>query len=146
MFKRGKQPQRPPVAFDDDGVRRTLPDGRTESVSWTDLAEVRILTTSDGPAAEDVFFVLAGADLKSGCVIAQGDLPDGLLDRLFSLPGFDHNKVSEAMGTATEAQFLLLATTGIAKRRHRRRNLWAPRTTAHTFTQTCALLRGGCWS
>lgn len=31
------------------------PDGTTESVAWADLRGVEIVTTADGPWAEDVF-------------------------------------------------------------------------------------------
>ena len=46
------------IRVDDRGVRRELPNGKVERVAWDDLVEVSIMTTSDGPVADDVFFVL----------------------------------------------------------------------------------------
>jgi hypothetical protein len=56
--------------IDDRGVRRELANGKVEAVAWDDLEEVCVLTTADGPFAEDVFFVLAGRG--GGCVVPQG--------------------------------------------------------------------------
>jgi hypothetical protein len=52
----------PAIHIDDRGVRRVLGGGRVEQVAWDGLLEVVVLTTRDGPFAEDVLFVLAGQD------------------------------------------------------------------------------------
>jgi len=53
---------------DDAGARRIREDGAVvESVTWDELVGVRIVTTSDGPFAEDVLFVLDGDG--RGCVV-----------------------------------------------------------------------------
>ena len=82
------------IVVDDLGVRRTLRNGRTESVIWDDLIEVAIVTTSEGPANEDVFIVLHGAN-DTGCVVPQGHpVSQQLLARLQALAGFDNEKSS----------------------------------------------------
>ena len=94
------------VTFDDTGVRRVTPDGRLEEVLWDDLVEVRILTTTEGPFAEDVFWLLVGADGINGVAVPGSAATDDLLDRLQALPGFDNEQMILAMGSADEAQFL----------------------------------------
>jgi hypothetical protein len=90
------------VVVDAEGVRRLRP---AETVRWADLVHVGILTTADGPAREDVYFLLLGHDGK-GCVVPQGDaVAVGLLDWLQRLPGFDNHAVVLAMGSCEEASF-----------------------------------------
>lgn len=94
------------VEITDRYVRRTLPGGRVEEVSWADLAEVRIITSADGPFADDVFFVLIGAK-GNGCAVPRSEVGSStLLDRLQALPGFDNDAVVAAMGCTTDHQFL----------------------------------------
>jgi hypothetical protein len=94
------------IHIDDHGVRRELPGGKVEQVAWVDLLEVAVLTTSDGPFAEDAFFVLAGRD-GTGCVIPQG-APEStqLLKRLQRLPGFNNETFIRAMSSTEEATFV----------------------------------------
>jgi hypothetical protein len=109
MFGRRRRAARaePRIEIDDTGVRRHLADGGVEEVRWDDLGEVRVITTSDGPFAEDVFFVLAAASGDHGCVVGQGFTDEAFLARLQALPGFDDDALIEAMSTAHEADFLL---------------------------------------
>jgi len=76
-------------------------------VRWDDLGEVSIITTSDGPWAEDVYWLLVASDGKSGCAVPQGaEGSQALLEALQKLPGFDNAAVMAAMGSATEAKFI----------------------------------------
>ena len=94
------------VEINDSYVRRTLENGRIEEVAWQDLTEVRIITTADGPFAEDVFFVLIGAQ-GNACVVPNSAADSGFLLRLQRLPGFDRAKVAEARCRATDRQSLV---------------------------------------
>jgi hypothetical protein len=96
----------PAIYIDDRGVRRELPDGTEEHVSWEDLLEVAVRTTGDGPFAEDVFFVLAGEG-GTGCVVPQS-APEGtqLLERLQWLSGFDNAALIQAMSSTQDATFV----------------------------------------
>lgn len=94
------------VEITDRFVRRTLDNGRIEEVGWQELTEVRIITTADGPFADDVFFVLIGVR-GNGCVVPHSAASHEFLCRLQQLPGFDHEKVIEAMCTVADRQFLL---------------------------------------
>ncbi|WP_306360559.1 hypothetical protein [Nocardia sp. CC227C] len=105
------------VEINDRFVRRTLDNGRVEEVSWTELSEVRIITTADGPFAEDVFFVLISASGK-GCVVPHSAADTGFLARLQALPGFDNEKVVEAMVSTTDRQFLVWRRPATRRHRH----------------------------
>jgi hypothetical protein len=96
----------PAIHIDDRGVRRDLPSGKVEQVTWDDLREVAVVTTADGPFAEDVFFVLVGRD-DSGCIIPQS-APEStpLLERLQRLHGFDNEAFIRAMGSTENATFV----------------------------------------
>ena len=95
------------LTVDEWGVTRVAGQ-RREAVAWKDLASVRIRTTSGGPAAEDMFFVLSGA-VGTGCVV-----PNRLAvaSRFLSvlqerLPGLDNKEVARAAGVCREAWFTI---------------------------------------
>jgi hypothetical protein len=93
------------LTIDDWGVTRVAGALR-EAVAWADLVWVRVYTTSAGPAVEDVYFALGGADGK-GCLVPH-DLAvrSKLLDVLQArLPGFDNGQVVRAMGSTSDAFF-----------------------------------------
>src|SRR5262245_54625033 len=94
------------IDIDDHGVCRRLADGTGEQGAWDDLVEVSVLTTSDGPFSEDVFFLLEASDGR-GCVIPHG-APESsvLLERLQRLPGFDNKAFIQAMSSAEDARFI----------------------------------------
>jgi len=94
------------IHTDDHGVRRVLADGRVEQVGWDELLQVVVLTTSDGPFAEDVSFVRTGPE-GTGCVVPQG-APEcaHLLERLHRLPGFDNEALFRAMSSTQDASFV----------------------------------------
>jgi len=103
--RRDRMDGRLPV--DDWGVTRVAGE-RREAVAWKELVSVRIRTTSDGPAAEDMFFVLDGADGK-GCVIPNrlavaARFLTVLQERL---PDLDNKEVARAAGVCTEAWFTI---------------------------------------
>ena len=104
LFRRNPG-ERPRVTFDAEGVVRTLPDGRSESVRWGELQEVSILTTDEGPYGDDVIWMLRGTG--GGCAVpSETDGVTGLLARLQQLPGFDNGAVIRAMGSTDAAEFV----------------------------------------
>ncbi len=93
------------VSFDDESVICRRPGGLVETVRWSDLQVVFIQTTDDGPAVDDVFWVLGGSD--SGCVVPiEADGIELLLERLQRLPSFDNNAVIHAMSCAENREFV----------------------------------------
>jgi hypothetical protein len=92
----------PTLAFDPEGVR-VLGWGEGNGVLWAELVEVGIVTTGGGPFAEDVFWILLGAN--GGRCAVPGSIAEPLLPRLQRLPGFDNLKVAVAMGSTEDASF-----------------------------------------
>jgi hypothetical protein len=95
------------LTVNESGVTRVVGE-RHEAVAWEKLQSVRIRTTSDGPVAEDMFFVLEDADGK-GCVVpnrlaVKVRLLTVLQERL---PGLDNKEVARAAGVCTEAWFTI---------------------------------------
>jgi hypothetical protein len=105
LFKRTpKQSAR--VTFDDDCVTRTMSNGVVEKVRWVDLEEVGILTTDEGPFADDVIWMLLGKN-GTGCAVPSDTEGMGeLLSRLQQLPEFDNEAVVKAMGSTDNAKFV----------------------------------------
>lgn len=103
-----KEPIRAPskTIVHDHGVLRLHSDGTTESVDWTELEEVKIVTTSDGPWFEDFYWVLKGID-SVGCIVPGEDpQAQNLLESMNKLESFDNEAVIKACGSTTEAEFL----------------------------------------
>jgi hypothetical protein len=98
--------QRVSFEFDEQGGRRLVDGAVVEQVAWDDLIGVDIVTTDQGPAMEDVFFVLHGSDGKGAVVPQEIAVAEKLLDRLQTLPGFDNGKVIDAMGCSENARFV----------------------------------------
>ena len=93
------------VTFDDVSVTRTLPDGKTEMVRWDDLQEVGLVTTDEGPAQEDVYWMLVGS--AGGCAVSgSAEGINELLTRFQQLPGFDNEAVIKAMGSTSNNRFM----------------------------------------
>ena len=98
--------ERSVVRVDDTGVSTRLVGGTGKSVAWSDLFEVGVLVTDDGPHSEDVFFVLVGPG-ESRCVVPQGaDGADALVERLVELPDFDATLFIEAMSCTSKQKFI----------------------------------------
>lgn len=95
----------PSLEVDETGVRRVFADGHVESVRWTELVEVGVLTTADGPLSTDVYILLVGPD-DTGVVLGHDELDQAhLLDLILDLPDFDHLAWVRAMGSTEEASF-----------------------------------------
>jgi len=92
------------VEVDEDGARRTYLGETTHRVRWADLQRVAIRTTSDGPAAEDVFWVLVG-DRTTGFVVPSSLASEDFLACLQQLPGFDNRAAVRAMQSIDDAVF-----------------------------------------
>jgi hypothetical protein len=95
------------VSVDDTGVRRLLADGTEESVTWSDLSAVVVRVIPEGPWKEDVFLMLAASD-GTGTAVPSGDpAADALIERLQTLPGFDHDTFVEAMTTDADKAYVV---------------------------------------
>lgn len=95
------------VSVDDTGVRRLLADGTEESVTWSELSAVVVRVIPEGPWREDVFLMLAAGD-GTGTAVPSGDpAANALIERLQTLPGFDHDMFVEAMTTDADKAYVV---------------------------------------
>ena len=97
------------VRFDADAITVVTPNGETQSVMWKDLTRVGIRTTDDGPAQPDVFWGLHTDAEEAALVFPGGSTGEQeiLAEMESRLPGFDDNQVIKAMGSTSNAYFLL---------------------------------------
>lgn len=98
------QPHR--VVFDDSRITFTQANGKQDFLLWQELVEVGILTTSEGPAADDVYWVLMDMQKNGFAIPSESIGVKELLARLQELPGFDNEAVVQAMGCSNDAKFL----------------------------------------
>lgn len=82
-------------------LRCTAPDGTLQMLAWSDLNQIDVLSTADGPLSPDTFWLLHGS--AAGCVIPWGTRGDQkLLAHLQTLHGFDHHAVINSTGHTEE--------------------------------------------
>jgi hypothetical protein len=92
------------IEMDEAGVRCRRGKKIVEQVTWAALVSVDVITTSNGPLADDMFFLLGGTD-GSGVAVASNLAPDGFVERLQQLPGFDSDQLILASGSVENARF-----------------------------------------
>ncbi|MCA9235363.1 MAG: hypothetical protein KDA44_07815 [Planctomycetales bacterium] len=64
-------------------------------------------TNDSGPWQTDVFWLLIGQDVESGCVVPQGAIGAiELLERLQALPDFNNDSFIAAMESTENKRFL----------------------------------------
>ena len=81
---------------------------REERVLWDELARVEILTTDEGPATEDFFFLLEGRDGSGVAVANELAVKHGLVAILQRrLAGLDNKAIIEA-SSSTRARRVLV--------------------------------------
>ena len=101
------------VTFDDLEVACSSPDGTLRKVAWSELSEVRVWTTSEGPFLPDVFWVLHAGGPKARIIYPQGAVGEqALLEAMQTrLDGFDNEALLRAMASTDDAVFLVWAPT-----------------------------------
>lgn len=97
------------VRFDADAITVVAPNGEMQSVMWKDLTRVGIRTTDDGPAQPDVFWGLHTGAEEAALVFPGGSTGEQeILAAMESrLAGFDDDQVIKAMGSTSNAYFLV---------------------------------------
>lgn len=87
------------IAADDQGVRRTLADGRTEEVAWDEVTEVDVFRTRVGPHKPAGGGVVLYGTAERGCIIPLDKLEaSSLLVHIHHLPGFDVGALIKVVG------------------------------------------------
>ncbi len=96
----------PQYLVDDSGFTEILPPGDEVAKThlWSDVLHVGVITTEDGPFFDDVFFVIK---TRTGdlCITSEDAQEINLLQQFQRLPGFQWEKVVEAMGSVSDATF-----------------------------------------
>lgn len=111
LFMKNTQygPYRSPFVVDFDGIeiRSSHPKRSYGSIQVDGIVEVGILTTDEGPSAPDVWIMLL--DSKGlACTFpsdAEGHKP--VIDLLLKFEGFDYRTFIEAMGSTSNAKFVV---------------------------------------
>jgi hypothetical protein len=98
-----RKPAFPYVVAARDAIAVVSQDGPSR-LALVDLDEVEVLTTDDGPFADDVFWVLRAAG-ETLVVPWSATGADRVLSVLQTLEGFDNEAVIEASATAERAVF-----------------------------------------
>ncbi|MBS1955492.1 MAG: hypothetical protein JST89_15015 [Cyanobacteria bacterium SZAS-4] len=108
LLRGGTQVSRkwPQYSVDDSGFTEiSAPDGAIPKTHlWSDVLHVGVITTDEGPFFDDVFFVIK---TRTGdlCMTSQDAQKLDLLQYFKILPGFQWDRVVEAMGSADNAIF-----------------------------------------
>jgi len=93
------------VEISDIALTCRTPDKITQFVSWSDLQQIDIITTDQGPLFPDFFWVFRGG--QSQCVVPAGAAGEKeMLNFIQKLPGFDNKAGIEAIGSASNRIFL----------------------------------------
>lgn len=93
------------VTADAGGITWADPKGRTRQVAWTALRRVSVRTNDRGPLDADVFWELATDDdvlSVPGGAAGIGAMLGAFGERL---PGFDFERVAEALTSVEDASF-----------------------------------------
>lgn len=82
----------------EEGVSRTLGDGRHEEVRWSEITEVEVMTTKVGVHRKDGALIVLAGDAAHGCLVPSGLAREGgLYEQLARLPGFDFKALADAL-------------------------------------------------
>lgn len=102
----GQRPRpRTQTILDQRGIRRERSGAILEGVFWDELERITIMTTDEGPFAEDFFFMFYGSE--GGVAVPNGDAVElNLLDVIGGIDGFDHMAVVLASGSTDWNEFL----------------------------------------
>ena len=100
------------IEIGSDGITQVVDNSRV-TTRWSDVVEVAIVTTSDGPFAEDVFYVLSISE-DDGCVVTHeaAERIDLLPELHAQFSGLNDKKVIEAMGCTSDNKFVLWSKSG----------------------------------
>lgn len=96
------------VSFSDSTIVATYEGGERRTAAWRELSKVGITTTDEGPFAQDVFWGLHAGERVAVAypqdAVGARELLNAMQERL---PSFDNHAVIEAMGSTTNAHFVV---------------------------------------
>ena len=89
-----------------DVLRATDDKQNVKQLAKADLTGVIVETNDSGPWGADVWWLLFGPDDRTAVAYPQGATgEDAMLNYLMALPGFDNEKMTEAMRSTDNAVF-----------------------------------------
>lgn len=92
------------VSIEEGRIGYFGPDGGA-IMALDSLVSVDIVTTSEGPFGEDLFWVLTDETRQMAMIPSGAQDAEKLLDTLGQLPGFNHRAVVSAMGSTADNRF-----------------------------------------
>ncbi|AWH72968.1 hypothetical protein DCS32_01945 [Dokdonia sp. Dokd-P16] len=87
-------------------VRVTHPHRNTEEINWSEIEEIKLANTDDGPLAIDIWLVLIGNN--KGCSIPHGSEGyEDVYDIISTYEGFNFENVIKSMSCTDNQLFEL---------------------------------------
>lgn len=94
------------ITITDELVKVEHPKRNTQQIKWKDINEIKLVNTTGGPFAPDIWLALIG--LNSGCLIPRSSKDfDTIFDIVSQYEGFHHDNVEEALSCTENSQFHL---------------------------------------
>jgi len=94
------------LAIDDDRISVRDEAGALKSIAKAELSGVAIETNDTGPWGADVWWLLFGSGGQLICAFPQGATGEqAAVDYFLQLPSFDHDRMTEAMRSTSNAVF-----------------------------------------
>ena len=107
------------VEFDDTAISVTSPNAEKRSLAWSQLTKVGIRTTDEGPMQADVFLGLHRDSETPAVVFPGGATGESEIIAAMQarLPGFSNEELIKAMGSTSNAHFVIweAASAAVAK-------------------------------
>jgi hypothetical protein len=105
--KRGQPPRKSEfVTIDDDRITVRMHGKPTLTISWDEIEEFSIVTTSAGPASEDYWYILDGAG-QNRVIIPGIEGEEFLHYALKRFKNLDQDALINSIGSTREAHFLI---------------------------------------
>ena len=94
------------VTVTERSVRVDHPVSRSSEIRWSEILQIKLINTDQGPWAPDIWLALIGDDRK--CVIPHGAKGfDEVVERISRYEGFDNHAFGMSMCCAENAEFVL---------------------------------------
>lgn len=96
------------VTIDQEVLEVFPPEGESQRLLMADLSGVAVETNDTGPWGADVWWLLFGREGQLICSFPQGATGEqSVIDRLVTLPNFDHEVMMRAMSSTANEVFPL---------------------------------------
>jgi hypothetical protein len=107
LFGKPKNPEEDyTITITDKYVQVEHPEKETEEILWTDIKQIKMINTNDGPFVPDIWLALQGE--TSGCLIPEGAKGfETVYDIISEYENFDFKNYVESMTCTDNQEFLL---------------------------------------